>query len=105
MRSLEHKEKKPPIYKVMLHNDNYNRREYVVKILINVVKGFTVDDAVVVMQVRFMSATDEAARACCCACAHALFVCMLHLSICMHCLLAHKDGHPFSLCGSAMHPS
>eukprot|EP00195_Chlamydomonas_chlamydogama_P011849 CAMPEP_0202910762 /NCGR_PEP_ID=MMETSP1392-20130828/52969_1 /ASSEMBLY_ACC=CAM_ASM_000868 /TAXON_ID=225041 /ORGANISM="Chlamydomonas chlamydogama, Strain SAG 11-48b" /LENGTH=154 /DNA_ID=CAMNT_0049600979 /DNA_START=179 /DNA_END=643 /DNA_ORIENTATION=- len=42
--------KRPPIYKVLLHNDNYNRREYVVKILIKVVNGFTVDDAVVVMQ-------------------------------------------------------
>lgn len=34
----------------MLHNDNYNRREYVVKILLKVVQGITVDDAVVAMQ-------------------------------------------------------
>lgn len=44
--------KKPPIYKVMLHNDNYNRREYVVKVLMKVVDSITVDDAVNVMQVR-----------------------------------------------------
>lgn len=35
----------------MLHNDNYNRREYVVKVLLKTVDGLTVDDAVVVMQV------------------------------------------------------
>lgn len=44
-------QKRPPIYKVMLHNDNYNRREYVVKILLKVVQAITMDDAVVVMQV------------------------------------------------------
>jgi hypothetical protein len=47
----ESSKKKPPIYKVMLHNDNYNRREYVVKILLKTVEGLTVDDAVNVMQV------------------------------------------------------
>eukprot|EP00775_Hariotina_reticulata_P005877 gene5877-6118_t len=46
----ESSKKKPPIYKVMLHNDNYNRREYVVKILLKTVEGLTVDDAVNVMQ-------------------------------------------------------
>lgn len=35
----------------MLHNDSYNRREYVVKVLIKVVPNFTVDNAIVVMQV------------------------------------------------------
>jgi hypothetical protein len=50
--STEGSKKKPPIYKVMLHNDNYNRREYVVKILLKTVEGLTVDDAVNVMQVR-----------------------------------------------------
>jgi hypothetical protein len=35
----------------MLHNDNYNRREYVVKILLKTIEGLTVDDAVNVMQV------------------------------------------------------
>lgn len=49
-RSTESKSKKPPIYKVMLHNDNYNRREYVVKVLLTTVEGLTVDDAVNVMQ-------------------------------------------------------
>lgn len=48
----ESSKKKAPIYKVMLHNDNYNRREYVVKILLKTVEGLTVDDAVNVMQVR-----------------------------------------------------
>ena len=33
----------------MLHNDNYNRREYVVKVLIKVIEGFSVDDAMQVM--------------------------------------------------------
>jgi hypothetical protein len=47
----ESSKKKPPIYKVMLHNDNYNRREYVVKILLKTIEGLTVDDAVNVMQV------------------------------------------------------
>mmetsp|Transcript_5161 Transcript_5161/g.12706 ORF Transcript_5161/g.12706 Transcript_5161/m.12706 type:complete len:161 (-) Transcript_5161:2840-3322(-) len=49
-KSLDHSKKKPPTYKVMLHNDNYNRREYVVKVLLKVVAGITMDDAVVVMQ-------------------------------------------------------
>jgi hypothetical protein len=40
--STEGSRRKPPIYKVMLHNDNYNRREYVVKVLIKVVDAFTV---------------------------------------------------------------
>lgn len=42
--------KKPPIYNVLLHNDNYNRREYVVKALLKVVQGLKVDDAVNIMQ-------------------------------------------------------
>lgn len=49
---MERSKKKPPSYRVMLHNDNYNRREYVVKILLKTVEGLTVDDAVNVMQVR-----------------------------------------------------
>ncbi|WIA40077.1 hypothetical protein OEZ86_013492 [Tetradesmus obliquus] len=49
-KGTESSKKKPPIYKVMLHNDNYNRREYVVKILLKTVEGLTVDDAVNVMQ-------------------------------------------------------
>ncbi|KXZ41318.1 hypothetical protein GPECTOR_557g576 [Gonium pectorale] len=42
--------KRPPIYKVFLHNDNYNKREYVVNVLLKVVKEITMDDAVTVMQ-------------------------------------------------------
>ena len=45
-RSTTPRRNKPPIYKVMLHNDNYNRREYVVTVLLKVVEGLTVDDAV-----------------------------------------------------------
>lgn len=37
--------------RVLLHNDNYNRREYVVRVLLKVVEGFTVDEAVNCMQV------------------------------------------------------
>ncbi|KAF6257797.1 ATP-dependent Clp protease adaptor protein ClpS-domain-containing protein [Scenedesmus sp. NREL 46B-D3] len=49
-KGTESSKKKPPIYKVMLHNDNYNRREYVVKCLMKTVEGLTMDDAVFVMQ-------------------------------------------------------
>ncbi|KAK9862587.1 hypothetical protein WJX84_004111 [Apatococcus fuscideae] len=48
-RVNETKKKKPPMYRVMLHNDNNNRREYVVKVLMKIVDGLTVDDAVHVM--------------------------------------------------------
>jgi ATP-dependent Clp protease adapter protein ClpS len=34
---------------VLLHNDNFNKREYVVSVLLKVVEGYTVDDAVAVM--------------------------------------------------------
>lgn len=37
---------RPPNYKVMLHNDNYNRREYVVQTLLKVVDVLTLDEAV-----------------------------------------------------------
>lgn len=40
----------PPNYRVLLHNDNVNRREYVVKALLKVVDGMTVDIAVNIMQ-------------------------------------------------------
>lgn len=46
----ETKKKKPSKYRVMLHNDSVNRREYVVQVLLKVVDGYTVDDAVNVMQ-------------------------------------------------------
>jgi ATP-dependent Clp protease adaptor protein ClpS len=42
--------KRPPIYKVLLHNDDYNKREYVVQVLLKVVDGFSVEDALNVMQ-------------------------------------------------------
>ncbi len=44
------KKKKPPIYRVMLHNDSFNRREYVVSVLLKVVDGLAMDEAVNVMQ-------------------------------------------------------
>lgn len=36
---------------MLLHNDNFNRREYVVQVLLKIINGLTVDDAVNVMQV------------------------------------------------------
>ncbi|GAB4814171.1 hypothetical protein N2152v2_001217 [Parachlorella kessleri] len=45
-KGKEVKPRKPPIYRVLLHNDNYNRREYVVQVLLKVVEGFTPDEAV-----------------------------------------------------------
>lgn len=45
----QNKKKKPPIYKVLLHNDPHNRRAYVVGVLVKVVKTMAVDDAVNVM--------------------------------------------------------
>ncbi|PSR95724.1 ATP-dependent Clp protease adapter protein [Actinidia chinensis var. chinensis] len=39
-----------PPYRVMLHNDNHNRREYVVQVLMKVIPGMTVDNAVNIMQ-------------------------------------------------------
>ncbi len=50
MRRNVTKKKKPPIYRVMLHNDTFNRREYVVSVLLKVVDGLAMDDAVNVMQ-------------------------------------------------------
>jgi len=47
--------KRPPVYRVILHNDNHNRREYVVQVLLKVVDGLTVDDAVNVMQEAHMN--------------------------------------------------
>lgn len=39
-----------PPYRVLLHNDNFNRREYVVQVLMKVIPGMTVDNAVNIMQ-------------------------------------------------------
>ena len=49
------RKKKPPIYRVMLHNDSFNRREYVVSVLLKVVDGLAMDEAVNVMQVSTVS--------------------------------------------------
>jgi ATP-dependent Clp protease adaptor protein ClpS len=45
------RKKKPPIYRVLLHNDNFNKREYVVQVLLKVVPDYTVDQAIKVMNV------------------------------------------------------
>ncbi|CAI5963574.1 unnamed protein product [Closterium sp. NIES-65] len=47
---LTKQRKKSPLYRVMLHNDNFNRREYVVQVLMKCVPGMTVDQAVNIMQ-------------------------------------------------------
>ncbi|CAG9462214.1 unnamed protein product [Pedinophyceae sp. YPF-701] len=44
-----------PIYKVLLHNDDVNRRDYVVKVLMKVVHELTMDDAVMVMEEAHLS--------------------------------------------------
>lgn len=49
-KGTESLKKKSPIYKVLLHNDNYNKREYVVKVLMKIVQTITVEDAINVMQ-------------------------------------------------------
>uniref|UniRef100_A0A7N0ZSD0 Adaptor protein ClpS core domain-containing protein n=1 Tax=Kalanchoe fedtschenkoi TaxID=63787 RepID=A0A7N0ZSD0_KALFE len=42
--------KTSPPYRVILHNDNFNRREYVVQVLMKVIPGMTLDNAVNIMQ-------------------------------------------------------
>ena len=42
---------RPRSYRVMLHNDDFNRREYVVKVLLKVLDNFTMEDAINCMQV------------------------------------------------------
>ena len=46
----------------MLHNDSFNRREYVVKILLKVVDVITMADAVNIMQVIFVACLAAAAE-------------------------------------------
>ena len=46
----ETRRRRPPSYRVLLHNDNVNKREYVVQVLLRVVEGYTVEDALNVMQ-------------------------------------------------------
>ncbi|PIN00793.1 hypothetical protein CDL12_26704 [Handroanthus impetiginosus] len=47
---LRKSKKMSPPYRVLLHNDNYNKREYVVQVLMKVIPGMTVDNAVNIMQ-------------------------------------------------------
>jgi len=37
--------RKQPIFKVLLHNDNHNRREYVVNVLVSSIEGLSKDEA------------------------------------------------------------
>ncbi|KAI4347159.1 hypothetical protein L6164_007998 [Bauhinia variegata] len=47
---LRRSRKTSPPYRVLLHNDNYNKREYVVQVLMKVIPGMTLDNAVNIMQ-------------------------------------------------------
>ncbi|KAL3512279.1 hypothetical protein ACH5RR_024996 [Cinchona calisaya] len=47
---LRKSKKMSPPYRVLLHNDNYNKREYVVQVLMKVIPGMTLDNAVNIMQ-------------------------------------------------------
>eukprot|EP00798_Chlamydomonas_sp_ICE-L_P014192 gene14192-20161_t len=42
--------KRPPTYKVMLHNDSHNRREHVVSVLVRVVTGMVANRAMELME-------------------------------------------------------
>jgi hypothetical protein len=42
---------RPRYYRVLLHNDDFNRREYVVKVLLKVIDNFTMEEAINCMQV------------------------------------------------------
>ena len=42
--------KTSPPYRVKLHNDNFNRREYVVQVLMKVIPRMTLDNVVNIMQ-------------------------------------------------------
>nr|KAJ0211739.1 hypothetical protein LSAT_V11C400213000 [Lactuca sativa] len=46
---LRKSRKMAPPYRVMLHNDDYNKREYVVQMLMKFIPGMTVDNAVNIM--------------------------------------------------------
>ncbi|KAL5581887.1 hypothetical protein UlMin_014329 [Ulmus minor] len=39
-----------PLYRVILHNGNFNKWEYVVRVLMKVIPGMTLDNAVNIMQ-------------------------------------------------------
>ncbi|XP_021814342.1 ATP-dependent Clp protease adapter protein CLPS1, chloroplastic-like isoform X1 [Prunus avium] len=47
---LRKSRKTAPPYRVILHNDNYNKREYVVQVLMKVIPGMSLDNAVNIMQ-------------------------------------------------------
>ncbi|KAK9105642.1 hypothetical protein Scep_022486 [Stephania cephalantha] len=47
---LRKSRKTSPPYRVLLHNDNFNKREYVVQVLMKVIPGMTLDNAVNIMQ-------------------------------------------------------
>lgn len=47
---LRKKRKMAPPFRVMLHNDNFNRRDYVVQVLMKVIPGMTLDNAYNIMQ-------------------------------------------------------
>lgn len=51
----ERKTKQPKDYRVLLHNDNFNKREYVVQTLMKVIPGMTVDIAVNIMNEAHLS--------------------------------------------------
>ncbi|KAK8479597.1 hypothetical protein V6N13_042434 [Hibiscus sabdariffa] len=48
--NLKKSRKIAPPYRVILHNDNFNKREYVVQVLMKVIPGMTLDNAVNIMQ-------------------------------------------------------
>jgi len=48
-KDVRTRKKKPPRYQVLLHNDDVNRRDYVVKVLLKIVPTLTMDDAVNIM--------------------------------------------------------
>ncbi|XP_078433417.1 ribosomal protein L12/ ATP-dependent Clp protease adaptor protein ClpS family protein isoform X2 [Wolffia australiana] len=48
--NLRKSRKMSPPYRVLLHNDNFNKREYVVQVLMKVIPGMTLDNAVNIMQ-------------------------------------------------------
>ncbi len=63
-RRKDTQKKRPRFYRVMLHNDSYNRREYVVQVLMKTIPGMTVDDAVNIMQARACSPQCTALQPC-----------------------------------------